>query len=354
MAAMWDWILNILKIVGILTAGISSWPSSSADDNKPARHPRNKIVIAIIGLLVALLAQVMDTWQSKQESSEKEQNTATVMTNLQLSVDSMQRMITRFNDIAVTATVQMNINQPSLLGIPEIQKPWNDLFEKKHQSAVDFLKKNPSLRSIQPPLDAIFPDSYKPADFQNSDQAILRDFIEHLSFHLDFYRTPAPAGQLDPAALVGQGSLYLKVSTNCATGPTLTYDFKNKILSIAVRRAGADFQGWDSNSTIPCLYDFAGTHLVAYSFENFSPINISDHDFELVVKLLQATTIANASVRFDSMEIPLTSTRTIQILPPLGGQGVLYDFPQTAAELLSPKATAPSALTDPSKLTGNP
>jgi hypothetical protein len=325
------WILNLLKVVGLLIVSISSWVGTASvtrDSNKHlTRAGKWLLTLTVVGFGISVVSQLIDSYNDSASQLEVSRDNQTMLRQLGTTVKNMEKVVTRFNSIAVSGEVQLNIDQPGLKSAGDFQQRLKDLFDDRYHQAKALEKKDPSLGSGSSPLHAVFNELYDPSHFPDDNQKTIREYVEHIGFYVDFYRDSFPQDKLDPRLAVGKSGLCLRAITQSDQHPGLKFDFNNRILSVEVSRAEAEFNSWDSTDVISSLHDLPGAQIFIYPMANLGPpYTMPEEDLELVLKINSMTKISNASVRFDSKEIPLMPCRAIAVSGPVSGSGVMHAF----------------------------
>ena len=129
---MWGSILTLLKFAGVLVSGAAAIFASTPDKTSASRtkslptsrfarslrsvfSKQSALRWAIFGFVVALLSQFVETLKTNTEATEaqhKEQlarlNTSNQVWIAQKSLDSLERMVTRFDTISVSIKYQLD------------------------------------------------------------------------------------------------------------------------------------------------------------------------------------------------------------------------------------------------------
>lgn len=102
-------ILAILKLVGVLITGASGVWALIVDANSQAKHRARKHLLAlgVAGLVVALSAQVLDSWKSKRDDDENKARTRNLLAEI-------ERAVTRIDYVSMDASVAWPLNEPPL------------------------------------------------------------------------------------------------------------------------------------------------------------------------------------------------------------------------------------------------
>lgn len=255
-------ILAILKLVGVMITGVSGVWALIVDPDTEAKHRARKHLLAlgITGLVVALSAQVLDSWKSKRDDDENNLHTRHIL-------GEIDRAVTRIDSVKMDAGIIWPLDELPLSKYRDRVQQLIQSAEAEHPSAG---QESHGLRVVSERFDHIdifgVPDNSEalpqPSDGaafeffragahpqvsiykKSPDEKVLKSFVESVMVSL-------PPADLKLIPHGGTRQLFIVPSEG---SPSPSFAIQDKIVGLEVPR-----ETWSQSGDVISMTDLPGT-----------------------------------------------------------------------------------------------